>query len=90
MAITKQDLLAALQIVRDMQAADVNDKAALAEASARAESYKADHDLLNDPELDAAFDEVINNAAGTPPPGPPPQPAPEPTPEPGPETPPEG
>lgn len=67
MALTKQALLQVLQIVKSLQDADVGDKAQIEQLQAQADQFKAEHDLVNDPEVNSALDAVLVNAAHTPP-----------------------
>lgn len=66
--ITKANILTLLSIIVALQKTRVNDTANIAALKAEVETLKANNAELSDPELIAAVDAAIDNAAVTPPP----------------------
>ena len=67
-AMNKTRILALLAIIVTLQKTHVSDTATIATQKTELEKLRTDSAELNDPELVAAVDEVIANAASTPPP----------------------
>jgi len=65
MEITKAELLHALHIIKCLQRTNLDDAEQIESLKAQVAEFKASHDLLHDPDLNAEFDEVVNNAANS-------------------------
>jgi multidrug resistance efflux pump len=70
LAMTKAKILALLAIIQKLQETDANDATQIAALKQELADLKAADADLQDPELVAAVDAVVGNAAVTPPPAP--------------------
>lgn len=66
MALTKDELTKVLNYVKSLQETNASDESQISDLKTQVTQFQADHDLVNDPDLVAAFDAVVNNAANAP------------------------
>lgn len=76
--MTKAKILALLAIIVALQHTEADDVTRIADLKQQVDDLKTKDADLNDPELVAAVDAVVGNAAATPPPAPSPAPTPDP------------